>query len=110
MSFKKKRGMRLFKNASKKERKGGGGGEKVGVDEIIFWAWMNQLFCQQREKIQNGNNPREHMAATKENHLKMSTERWLHCLRSQKHVNLIKRKTWIRHGLLPGTVEKTSQR
>lgn len=21
-----------------------------GVDEIIFWAWMNQLFCQCRER------------------------------------------------------------
>lgn len=30
------------RDREKRER----GREKVGVDEIIFWAGMNQLFCQ----------------------------------------------------------------
>lgn len=45
-SFKKEGHVCLRKR--EKERKGGRGRkrerEKVGVDEIIFWVWMNQLF------------------------------------------------------------------
>lgn len=45
-SFKKEGHVCLRKREGEKERKGGGGREreKVGVDEIIFWVWMNQLF------------------------------------------------------------------
>lgn len=45
-SFKKEGHVCLRKR--ERERKGGRGRkrerEKVGVDEIIFWVWMNQLF------------------------------------------------------------------
>lgn len=49
-SFKKKRGMCLFKKPGRQREKEGEEAEErvkeVGVDEIIFWVWMNQLFCQ----------------------------------------------------------------
>lgn len=46
----------------------------MGVDEIIFWAWMNQLFCQERERerIQHSINPHEQLATANEKHFKMS--------------------------------------
>lgn len=36
---------RWRKRQTVREKEGEG-----GVDEIIFWAWMNQLFCQCRER------------------------------------------------------------
>lgn len=49
--LKKKEGCVCLRSQGDRERKKEGEEaeervKEVGVDEIIFWVWMNQLFCQ----------------------------------------------------------------